>query len=43
VIEVWESEERARAWDAKLDPALVAAGVKRPVPEIWQVRNLMKR
>ena len=43
VIEVWESEEQARAWDAKLDPALVAAGIKRPVPDIWQVHNLMKR
>ena len=43
VIEVWESEEQARAWDAKLDPALVAAGIKRPVPDIWQVHNLIKR
>jgi hypothetical protein len=43
VIEVWESEKQASAWDAKLDPALVAAGIKRPVPDIWQVHDLMKR
>ena len=43
VIEVWESEEQARAWDDKLEPALVAAGIKRPVPDIWQVHNLIKR
>lgn len=42
VIEVWESEEQAAAWDAKLNPALEAAGIVRPAPEIWQVHNLIQ-
>ncbi len=42
-IEVWESEEQARAWADKLEPALEAAGIKRPAPDIWQVHNLIKR
>ena len=42
IIEVWESEEKAQAWDDKLNPALVAAGIVRPAPEIWQVHNLIK-
>ena len=40
--EVWESEEQARAWDDKLEPALEAAGIVRPTPEIWQVHNLIQ-
>lgn len=42
VIEVWESEEQAQAWDDKLNPALEAAGIVRPAPEIWQVHNLIR-
>ena len=42
IIEVWESEEQARAWDDKLEPALEAAGIVRPTPEIWQVHNLIQ-
>jgi hypothetical protein len=43
VIEVWESEEHARAWDGTLEPVMAAAGVTRPAPETWQVHNLLKR
>ena len=43
VIEVWESEDDARAWDEKLEPVLAASGIVRPAPETWQVHNLMKR
>jgi hypothetical protein len=43
VIEVWESEGHARAWDEKLEPVLAQAGIVRPAPETWQVHNLMKR
>lgn len=43
VIEVWESEEHARAWDEKLEPVLAERGIRRPVPETWQVHNLLKR
>jgi hypothetical protein len=43
VIEVWESEENARAWDEKLEPVLAAQGISRPAPETWQVHNLLKR
>lgn len=42
VVEVWESEQHAAAWDATLEPQLEAAGIKRPAPETWQVHNLMK-
>lgn len=42
VIEVWESEEHAAAWDATLEPQLEAAGIVRPAPEIWQVHNLIR-
>ena len=42
VIEVWESEEHARAWDEKLLPVLEQAGIHRPEPEGWQVHNLMQ-
>jgi hypothetical protein len=42
VVEVWESEDHARAWDEKLEPVLAAAGIKRPAPETWQVHNLIK-
>jgi hypothetical protein len=41
VIEVWESEGQAQAWDDKLNPALEAAGIVRPAPEIWPVHNLI--
>lgn len=41
VIEVWESEEDARAWDAKLEPVLSEQGITRPAPETWQVHNLL--
>jgi hypothetical protein len=43
VVEVWESEDHARAWDEKLQPVLSAQGVTRPAPQTWQVHNLMKR
>jgi hypothetical protein len=43
VIEVWESEEDARAWDAKLEPVLAEQGIQRPAPETWQVHNLVKK
>ena len=42
VIEVWESEQDAAAWDAILEPQLEAAGMKRPAPETWQVHNLIQ-
>ncbi len=42
VIEVWESEGDASAWDEKLEPVLAAAGVQRPAPETWTVHNLIK-
>lgn len=41
VVEVWDSEEQAAAWDAKLNPALEAAGIVRPAPENWPVHNLI--
>lgn len=41
VIEVWESEEHAQAWDDKLTPVLEQAGIVRPAPETWQVHNLI--
>lgn len=43
VVEVWESEDKARTWDEKLEPVLAQAGIVRPAPETWQVHNLMKR
>ncbi len=43
VVEVWESEDHARAWDEKLQPVLSAQGVTRPAPQTWQVHNLMQR
>ena len=42
VIEVWESEDDARAWDEKLEPVLAAQGIQRPAPETWTVHNLIK-
>ena len=42
VVEVWESEENARAWDEKLEPVLAEQGIRRPAPETWQVHNLLK-
>lgn len=42
VIEVWESEGHARAWDEKLEPVLSQQGIRRPPPETWQVHNLIK-
>jgi hypothetical protein len=42
VVEVWESEEQAQAWDDVLNPALVAAGIVRPAPEVWPVHNLIQ-
>lgn len=42
VVEVWESEDHARAWDEKLEPALAAGGVSRPAPETWQVHSLLR-
>jgi hypothetical protein len=42
VVEVWESEEAAAKFDAeKVEPALEAAGVQRPAPEVWPVHNLI--
>ena len=32
VVEVWESEGHARAWDEKLEPVLAAQGITRPAP-----------
>jgi hypothetical protein len=43
VIEVWESEEQAKAWDDRINPILLQAGIKRPAPENWPVHNLMLR
>lgn len=43
VIEVWESEEHARAWDEKLEPVMTAQGISRPAPETWRVHSLLKR
>jgi hypothetical protein len=42
VVEVWESEDDARAWDEKLEPVLSEHGITRPAPETWQVHNLIK-
>jgi hypothetical protein len=42
VVEVWESEDDARAWDEKLEPVLPERGIIRPAPETWQVHNLIK-
>ncbi len=42
VVEVWESEADAQAWDAKLEPVLSAQGITRPAPETWQVHSLLK-
>lgn len=43
VIEVWESEEAAAAWDERIEPILQQAGINRPAPETWPVHNLIKR
>ena len=43
VVEVWESEEDAQAFDEKIEPILQQAGITRPAPEKWPVHNLMKR
>lgn len=43
VIEVWESEGHARAWDETLEPVLAARGIARPAPQTWQVHNLIQR
>ena len=43
VIEVWESEEQAKAWDDRIEPILQQAGINRPTPEKWAVHNLLKR
>ena len=42
VVEVWESEDDARAWDEKLEPVLSERGITRPAAETWQVHNLIK-
>jgi hypothetical protein len=42
VVEVWGSEDDARAWDEKLEPVLSERGITRPAPETWQVHNLIK-
>jgi hypothetical protein len=42
VVEVWESEEAAAKFDAEqVEPALAAAGVQRPAPEVWPVHNIV--
>ena len=44
VVEVWESEEAARAFDEEtLLPLLKSVGVERPEPETWSVHNLVMR
>jgi hypothetical protein len=43
VVEVWESEAHARAWDEKLQAVLSQQGITRPAPQTWDVHNLMKR
>ncbi|MDQ6914198.1 MAG: hypothetical protein M3155_00115 [Actinomycetota bacterium] len=43
VVEVWESEEAAAKFDTEqVEPALQAAGVQRPAPQVWPVHNLVK-
>jgi hypothetical protein len=43
VIEVWESEEAAAKFDTEqVEPALQAAGIQRPAPQVWAVHNLIK-
>ena len=44
VVEVWESEEAARAFDEEtLLPLLQSVGVERPEPETWPVHNMVLR
>jgi hypothetical protein len=43
VVEVWESEDQARAFDEKVLQVLSERGITRPAPQTWQVHNLMKR
>ena len=44
VVEVWESEEAARAFDEEtLLPLLQSVGVDRPEGETWPVHNLVMR
>ena len=41
VVDVWESEEALEAFGAKLGPALEAAGVDAPPPNIFGVHKLI--
>lgn len=44
VVEIWESEDAARAFDEEtLLPLLAQVGVERPEPTVWQVHNLVVR
>jgi hypothetical protein len=44
VVEVWESEEAARAFDEeKVLPVLQSVGVERPEPETWPVHRAVLR
>ena len=44
VVEVWESEEAARAFDEeKVLPVLRSVGVERPEPETWPVHRAVVR
>jgi hypothetical protein len=43
VIEVWESEDAAKAWDERLVPMLEQHGIQRPAPETWEPHVVMTR
>src|SRR3954447_1802925 len=43
VIDVWESEEKLNAFfEQRVGPALAAAGVELPPPDVFQVHNMLK-
>ena len=43
VVDVWESEEALEAFGAKLGPAIEAAGVDAPPPNIFDVHKLVTK
>jgi hypothetical protein len=43
VSEIWDSEDKWRAFSGKLDPVLKEVGVAGSEPEVFQVHELQKR
>jgi hypothetical protein len=42
VVEIWESEEKARKFDEEIMlPVRERTGIKRPPPVVWDVYNLV--